>query len=117
MYINGATLNNSDSGKVLSNTALALKVGQIINQTAGQIVSKGAVTLSGVGLDNSGGKIVSQNNLALTFDGIKNNQQGLVSSEGTLVLRLLTSPLLLFSRPTLPVRRSVLLITPLVLNI
>ncbi|WP_435036309.1 hemagglutinin repeat-containing protein [Pseudomonas neuropathica] len=86
LHINGARLDNSDGGKVLSDTTLALKVAQIINATNGLIFSKGASTLSGIGLSNVGGRIVSQNKLGLTFDETMDNQQGLISSEGQMTL-------------------------------
>ncbi|MFJ2536946.1 hemagglutinin repeat-containing protein, partial [Pseudomonas sp. NPDC087614] len=86
LTINGARLDNRDGGKVLSDTTLGLKVARIINATNGLIFSKGASTLSGIGLSNVGGRIVSQNTLGLTFDEAMGNQQGLISSEGQMTL-------------------------------
>ncbi|VVN31712.1 hemagglutinin repeat-containing protein [Pseudomonas fluorescens] len=86
LHINGVRLDNSDGGKVLSDTTLALKVAQIINASNGLIFSKGASTLSGIGLSNVGGRIVSQNTLGLTFGETMDNQQGLISSEGQMTL-------------------------------
>ena len=83
--LNGQSLNNSEGGKVLSDTALGLKVAQVINQSLGQLVSQGSTTLTGSSLDNSGGKLSAQSGLVITLDGALTNQlSGLISSEGTL---------------------------------
>ncbi|WP_248800390.1 hemagglutinin repeat-containing protein [Pseudomonas sp. MWU13-2105] len=83
--LNGQSLNNSEGGKVLSDTALGLKVAQVINQSLGQLVSQGSTTLTGSSLDNSGGRLGAQSGLVITLDGALTNQlAGLISSEGTL---------------------------------
>ncbi|NWD75824.1 hemagglutinin repeat-containing protein [Pseudomonas gingeri] len=83
--LNGQFLNNSEGGKVLSDTALGLKVAQVINQSFGQLVSQGSTTLTGSSLDNSGGKLSAQTGLVISLDGALTNQlSGLINSEGVL---------------------------------
>ncbi|SDS84781.1 filamentous hemagglutinin [Pseudomonas asplenii] len=83
--LSGQKLNNSEGGKVLSDTALGLKVVQVINQSLGQLVSQGGMTLTGSTLDNSGGQLSAQSGLVITLEGALTNQlAGLISSEGTL---------------------------------
>ncbi|WP_256735539.1 hemagglutinin repeat-containing protein [Pseudomonas sp. dw_612] len=84
--LQGSQLNNSDSGKILAGTDLGLKVAQIINQTQGQLFSKGATTVAGQSLDNSGGSLVTQQGLDIRLDNALSNIAGLISSEGTLTV-------------------------------
>lgn len=84
--LQGSQLNNSDNGKILAGTDLALRVAQIINQTKGQLFSKGATTVFGQSLDNSGGNLVTQQGLDIRLDNALSNVAGLISSEGTLAV-------------------------------
>ncbi|WP_454843335.1 hemagglutinin repeat-containing protein [Pseudomonas gorinensis] len=84
--LQGSQLNNSDNGKILAGTDLALRVAQIINQTKGQLFSKGATTVVGQSLDNSGGNLVTQQGLDIRLDNALSNVAGLISSEGTLAV-------------------------------
>ncbi|WP_037007427.1 filamentous hemagglutinin N-terminal domain-containing protein, partial [Pseudomonas asplenii] len=80
-------LDNSDGGKLLAETDLALTVAQLINQTQGRLFAKGNASLSGTNLDNTGGTVSSLTGLDIRLDGALLNNTGLLSSEGTLSLK------------------------------
>ena len=84
LNIKGQRLDNSDSGKLLAGTELGLAVAKLINLNQGLISAKGASTLTGSSLDNSGGRFNSLNGLVITLDDALINAQGTISSEGTL---------------------------------
>ncbi|QAY92217.1 filamentous hemagglutinin N-terminal domain-containing protein [Pseudomonas sp. ACM7] len=86
LNIKGQRLDNSDGGKVLAATHLEMVVAKLINQNKGQIVAKGATTLTGTTLDNTGGTFDSLNGLVITLDDALLNGQGLISSEGILTI-------------------------------
>ncbi|WP_261737331.1 toxin C-terminal domain-containing protein, partial [Pseudomonas iridis] len=87
MNIKGQRLDNSDSGKILAGSDLGLTVAKLINQSTGLITAKGATTLTGGTLDNSGGNFNSLKGLVITLDDALINAQGFISSEGTLTLK------------------------------
>ncbi|WP_192551887.1 filamentous hemagglutinin N-terminal domain-containing protein [Pseudomonas sp. IzPS59] len=86
LNIKGQRLDNSDGGKILTDTDLGLIVARLINQNKGLIAAKGATTLSGQSLDNSGGTFDSLKGLLITLDDALINTQGLISSEGKLTI-------------------------------
>jgi filamentous hemagglutinin len=86
LNIKGQRLDNSDGGKVLADTDLEMVVAKLINQNKGLIVAKGATTLTGTTLDNTGGTFDSLKGLVVTLDDALLNGQGLISSEGTLTV-------------------------------
>ncbi|WP_349016826.1 DUF637 domain-containing protein, partial [Pseudomonas sp. PS01299] len=88
LNIKGQRLDNSDSGKLLAGTELGLAVAKLINLNQGLINAKGATTLTGGSLDNSGGRFNSLNGLVITLDDALINAQGTISSEGTLTANL-----------------------------
>ncbi|CAI8788119.1 filamentous hemagglutinin [Pseudomonas sp. IT-93MI4] len=88
LNIKGQRLDNSDSGKLLAGTDLGLAVAKLINLNQGLISAKGATTLTGSSLDNSGGRFNSLNGLVITLDDALINAQGTISSEGTLTANL-----------------------------
>ncbi|MGP6421033.1 two-partner secretion domain-containing protein [Pseudomonas putida] len=88
LNIKGQRLDNSDSGKLLAGTELGLAVAKLINLNQGLISAKGATTLTGSSLDNSGGRFNSLNGLVITLDDALINAQGTISSEGTLTANL-----------------------------
>ncbi len=61
-------------------------VAKLINQNKGLIVAKGATTLTGTTLDNTGGTFDSLKDLVITLDDALLNGQGLISSEGALTV-------------------------------
>jgi filamentous hemagglutinin len=87
MNIKGLRLDNSDGGKILSGSNIGLSVTKLINQSKGLIAaSKGAVTVTGATLDNSGGNLGSLNGLVITLDDALTNSLGAISSDGTLTV-------------------------------
>ena len=86
LNIKGQRLDNSDGGKILAATDLQMIVAKLINQNKGLIVAKGATTLTGTTLDNTGGTFDSLKGLVITLDDALLNGQGLISSEGTLTV-------------------------------
>jgi filamentous hemagglutinin len=68
LNIKGQRLDNSDGGKLLAGTDLGLAVAELINLNKGLISAKGATTLTGSSLDNSGGRFNSLNGLVITLD-------------------------------------------------
>ena len=87
MNVKGLRLDNSDGGKVLSGSNLGLSVAKLINQSKGLIAAtKGAVTVTGTTLDNSGGNLSSLNGLVITLDDALINSLGAISSDGTLTV-------------------------------
>jgi filamentous hemagglutinin len=87
MNVKGLRLDNSDGGKILSGSNIGLSVTKLINQSKGLIAaSKGAVTVTGATLDNSGGNLGSLNGLVITLDDALTNSLGAISSDGTLTV-------------------------------
>ncbi|WP_277761770.1 filamentous hemagglutinin N-terminal domain-containing protein [Pseudomonas sp. A34-9] len=87
MNIKGLHLDNSDGGKILSASDLGLSVAKLINQSKGLIAAtKGAVTVTGTTLNNSGGNLSSLNGLVITLDDALINSLGVISSDGTLTV-------------------------------
>ncbi|MCP1476582.1 filamentous hemagglutinin [Pseudomonas sp. EB276 TE3739] len=86
MNVKGLRLDNSDGGKILSGSDLGLSVARLINQNKGLISAvKGAATLNGTTLDNSGGTLNSLNGLVITLDDALINA-GVISTEGVLTV-------------------------------
>ncbi|MBC3205760.1 filamentous hemagglutinin N-terminal domain-containing protein [Pseudomonas sp. SWRI111] len=84
LNVKGLRLDNSDGGKILAGTDLGLSVARLINQNKGLISAvKGAATISGTTLDNSGGTLNSLNGLVITLDDALINA-GVISTEGAL---------------------------------
>jgi len=86
LKIEGQRLDNSDGGKILAATDLKMVVAKLINQNKGLIVAKGATTLTGTTLDNTGGTFDSLKGLVITLDDALLNDQGLISTEGALTV-------------------------------
>ncbi|MDT3312751.1 hemagglutinin repeat-containing protein [Pseudomonas sp. rhizo66] len=87
MNVKGLRLDNGDGGKILSGSNLGLSVAKLINQSKGLIAAaKGAVTVTGTTLDNSGGNLSSLNGLVITLDDALINSLGAISSDGTLTV-------------------------------
>nr|WP_256596910.1 MULTISPECIES: hemagglutinin repeat-containing protein [unclassified Pseudomonas] len=86
LKIEGQRLDNSDGGKILAATDLKMVVAKLINQNKGLIVAKGATTLTGTTLDNTGGTFDSLKGLVITLDDALLNGQGLISTEGALTV-------------------------------
>ncbi|WP_456239038.1 two-partner secretion domain-containing protein [Pseudomonas granadensis] len=84
LNVKGLRLDNSDGGKILAGTDLGLSVARLINQNKGLISAvKGAATITGTTLDNSGGTLSSLNGLVITLDDALINA-GIISTEGAL---------------------------------
>lgn len=84
LNVKGLRLDNSDGGKILAGTDLGLSVARLINQNKGLISAvKGAATVTGTTLDNSGGTLGSLNGLVITLDDALINA-GIISTEGAL---------------------------------
>ncbi|MCR8931695.1 MULTISPECIES: two-partner secretion domain-containing protein [unclassified Pseudomonas] len=84
LNVKGLRLDNSDGGKILAGTDLGLSVARLINQNKGLISAvKGAATVTGTTLDNSGGTLSSLNGLVITLDDALINA-GIISTEGAL---------------------------------
>ncbi|PYC13428.1 hemagglutinin [Pseudomonas jessenii] len=87
MNVKGLRLDNGDGGKILSGSNIGLSVTKLINQSKGLIAAtKGAVTVTGTTLDNSGGNLTSLNGLVITLDDALTNSLGAISSDGTLTV-------------------------------
>ncbi|MHB2060089.1 two-partner secretion domain-containing protein [Pseudomonas monsensis] len=87
MNVKGLRLDNGDGGKILSGSNIGLSVTKLINQSKGLIAAtKGAVTVTGTTLDNSGGNLSSLNGLVITLDDALINSLGAISSDGTLTV-------------------------------
>ncbi|MFJ5238029.1 filamentous hemagglutinin N-terminal domain-containing protein [Pseudomonas neuropathica] len=85
--LKAASVDNRDAGSVVSDGGLTLRVsGLLDNRNKGEITAKGATTLTGQRLDNSGGNFSSLNGLVITLDDALINAGGVISSEGTLTL-------------------------------
>ncbi|WP_460098810.1 two-partner secretion domain-containing protein [Pseudomonas sp. H3_C08] len=85
--LKAASVDNRDVGSVVSDGGLTLRVsGLLDNRNKGEITAKGATTLTGQRLDNSGGNFSSLNGLVITLDDALTNAGGVISSEGTLTL-------------------------------
>ena len=84
LNVKGLRLDNGDGGKILAGTELGLSVASLINQNKGLISAvKGAGTVTGTTLDNSGGTLSSLNGLVITLDDALINA-GIISTEGAL---------------------------------
>ncbi|WP_095125693.1 deaminase domain-containing protein [Pseudomonas sp. Irchel s3a12] len=85
--LKASSVDNRDAGSVVSDGGLTLRVsGLLDNRNKGEITAKGATTLTGQRLDNSGGNFSSLNGLVITLDDALTNAGGVISSEGTLTL-------------------------------
>ncbi|MFG6205753.1 two-partner secretion domain-containing protein [Pseudomonas retamae] len=84
LNVKGLRLDNSDGGRILAGTDLGLSVARLINQNKGLISAvKGAATVTGTTLGNSGGTLSSLNGLVITLDDALINA-GIISTEGAL---------------------------------
>lgn len=84
LNVKGLRLDNNDGGKILAGTDLGVSVARLINQNKGLISAvKGAATVTGTTLDNSGGTLSSLNGLLITLDDALINA-GIISTEGAL---------------------------------
>ncbi|WP_439863550.1 hemagglutinin repeat-containing protein [Pseudomonas antarctica] len=78
-------LDNSD-GKLLSNTALTLRIGQALANVKGMIAAA-SVDAQAASLDNSGGTVTSRGDTLLNVAGqVVNRDKGLINAAGTLML-------------------------------
>ncbi|CRI58445.1 hemagglutinin repeat-containing protein [Pseudomonas sp. CCOS 191] len=85
--LNHGQLDNRD-GKIAANQLRLRQIADIDNQR-GEIFGKGAFTLAGRSLDNTGGKFYSEQALTVRLDQLLDNLDGLVSADG-LDIRALT---------------------------
>ncbi|MBI6954545.1 hemagglutinin repeat-containing protein [Pseudomonas sp. CCOS 191] len=85
--LNHGRLDNRD-GKIAANQLHLRQIADIDNQR-GEIFGKGAFTLAGRSLDNTGGKFYSEQALTVRLDQLLDNLDGLVSADG-LDIRALT---------------------------
>ncbi|WP_426133448.1 hemagglutinin repeat-containing protein [Pseudomonas sp. PWP3-1b2] len=78
-------LDNSD-GKLLSNTALTLRIGQALANVKGMIAAA-SVDAQAASLDNRGGTVTSRGDTLLNVAGqLVNRDKGLINAAGTLTL-------------------------------
>ncbi|WP_242167575.1 MULTISPECIES: filamentous hemagglutinin N-terminal domain-containing protein [unclassified Pseudomonas] len=91
LQLAAASLDNSQSGSVLSDGSLTVNVeGRLDNQAKGSLLSKGAMAVQAGSLDNRGGVFSSKQAQTLVAQSL-DNQAGLVSAVGPLHLTLDTA--------------------------
>jgi filamentous hemagglutinin len=85
--LKAASLDNRDSGSLVSDSALTMRVaGLLDNSNKGGITAKGATSVSVGTLVNQAGLISSRSALQLTADQTLDNQFGTVIADGQLTL-------------------------------
>ncbi|WP_455805262.1 hemagglutinin repeat-containing protein [Pseudomonas fluorescens] len=105
LQINADSLDNSNAGKILSESALDLRVNRVldnrnnglisagntlqlqavdVDNRGGSLTGKQRVALTSTTLDNRGARLTAGGDLQLRVDRLDNRQQGLVNAQGAL---------------------------------
>ncbi|WP_448683689.1 two-partner secretion domain-containing protein [Pseudomonas nicosulfuronedens] len=87
--LQGAKLDNSQQGRIVTDAAIHLATGQLDNSQGGSLSARGAIDGQIAGLDqHGGGQLIGQGGVDLDLQGgALNNAGGLLGSPGQLVLR------------------------------
>ncbi|WP_338483190.1 filamentous hemagglutinin N-terminal domain-containing protein [Pseudomonas trivialis] len=91
LQVNAASLDNSQSGNLVSDGSLTVQLqGLLDNQAKGRVLSKGDMSLTAGSVDNRGGVLNGRQTQTLSAQSL-NNQGGLISAVGPLRLTLDTA--------------------------